>query len=51
MDQQTSKLVPATEVIRKRIRQVRDRKELIGEQNTKCYILASVWSTAYKHHL
>jgi predicted type IV restriction endonuclease len=39
MDQQISKLEPATEVIRKRIRQVRDRKELIGEQNTKAALI------------
>ena len=35
MEPTTAKVSAAIEVIRKRIQQVRDRKELIGEQNTK----------------
>ena len=31
----SSKVAPAIDVVRKRIRQIRDRNEVIGEQNTK----------------
>ncbi len=39
MEPTTAKVTTAVEVIRKRIRQVRDRKELIGEQNTKAALI------------
>ena len=35
----TAKVTVAVEVIRKRIQQIRDRKELIGEQNTKAALI------------
>ena len=35
----TVKIAPVIEVIRKRIQQIRDRKELIGEQNTKAALI------------
>ena len=35
MEPTIAKVVAAVEIIRKRIQQVRERKELIGEQNTK----------------
>jgi hypothetical protein len=39
MGPSTAKVTAAVEVIRKRIQQVRDRKELIGEQNTKAALI------------
>src|ERR1035438_3451214 len=39
MEPTTAKVTAAFEVIRKRIQQVRDRKELIGEQNTKAALI------------
>lgn len=39
MDPAIAKVAAAVEVIRKRIQQVRDRKELIGEQNTKAALI------------
>jgi predicted type IV restriction endonuclease len=39
MEPTTAKVAAAVEVIRKRIQQVRDRKELIGEQNTKAALI------------
>jgi predicted type IV restriction endonuclease len=39
MEPTTAKVTAAVEVIRKRIQQVRDRKELIGEQNTKAALI------------
>jgi predicted type IV restriction endonuclease len=39
MDTTASKLAPAIDIVRKRIRQVRDRKEVIGEQNTKAALI------------
>jgi hypothetical protein len=39
MEPTTAKVTAAVEVIRKRIQQVRERKELIGEQNTKAALI------------
>jgi hypothetical protein len=39
MEPTIAKVTDAVEVIRKRIQQVRDRKELIGEQNTKAALI------------
>lgn len=39
MEPPSAKVAAAVDVIRKRIRQVRDRKELIGEQNTKAALI------------
>ncbi len=39
MEPTTAKVTAAVEIIRKRIQQVRDRKELIGEQNTKAALI------------
>jgi predicted type IV restriction endonuclease len=39
METTTAKVTTAVEIIRKRIQQVRDRKELIGEQNTKAALI------------
>jgi hypothetical protein len=39
MEPTTAKVTAAVEMIRKRIQQVRDRKELIGEQNTKAALI------------
>jgi predicted type IV restriction endonuclease len=39
MEPTTAKVTAAVEVVRKRIQQVRDRKELIGEQNTKAALI------------
>jgi hypothetical protein len=39
METTTAKVPAAVEVIRNRIQQVRDRKELIGEQNTKAALI------------
>jgi predicted type IV restriction endonuclease len=39
MEPTTAKVTAAVEVIRKRIQQVRERKELIGEQNTKAAMI------------
>jgi predicted type IV restriction endonuclease len=39
MEATTTKVAAAIEVIRKRIQQIRDRKELIGEQNTKAALI------------
>jgi hypothetical protein len=39
MEPTTAKVTATVEVLRKRIQQVRDRKELIGEQNTKAALI------------
>jgi hypothetical protein len=39
MEPTTARVTAAVEVIRKRIQQIRDRKELIGEQNTKAALI------------
>jgi hypothetical protein len=39
MEPTTMKVAAAVEVVRKRVQQVRDRKELIGEQNTKAALI------------
>ena len=39
MEPTTAKVTAAVEVLRKRIQQVRERKELIGEQNTKAALI------------
>ncbi len=39
MEPTTAKVTAAAEVIRRRIQQVRDRKELNGEQNTKAALI------------
>lgn len=39
MEPISARVAAAVEVIRKRIQQVRDRKELIGEQNTKAALI------------
>jgi predicted type IV restriction endonuclease len=39
MEPTTARVAAAVEVIPKRIQQVRDRKELIGEQNTKAALI------------
>ena len=45
MEPTTAKVTAAVEVIRKRIQQVRDRKELIGEQNTKAALIDPLLSS------
>ena len=39
MEPNTAKVTAAADVVRKRIQQIRDRKELIGEQNTKAALI------------
>jgi hypothetical protein len=45
MEPSTAKVSAAVDVIRRRIQQVRDRKELIGEQNTKAALIDPLLSS------